>query len=71
MWRRRCGPRIAEGLRHSPHLPHDVARKLSNDIDLVALPLLTDSLVLTDEDLVELVGRGSARKQETMPPAPI
>jgi uncharacterized protein (DUF2336 family) len=57
---------VARGLRHSPHLPHDVAQRLSHDIDMVALPLLADTLVLTDDDLVELVGRGSARKHETI-----
>jgi uncharacterized protein (DUF2336 family) len=61
---------IARGLRHSPHLPHDVARRLGNDIDAVALPLLADSLVLTDEDLVDLVGRGSARKHEAIAARP-
>jgi uncharacterized protein (DUF2336 family) len=61
---------IAEGLRHSQLLPRDVARRLSNDIDLIAMPLLTDSLVLTDEDLVELVGKGSPRKQEAIASRP-
>jgi uncharacterized protein (DUF2336 family) len=61
---------IAEGLRHSQLLPRDVARRLSDDIDLVAMPLLTDSLVLTDDDLVELVGRGSPRKQEAIAARP-
>lgn len=57
---------ISHGLRHSPHLPRDVARRLSADIDLVAMPVLSNSLVLTDEDLVELIGRGSARKHATI-----
>ena len=57
---------ISQGLRHSALLPRDVAMRLSNDIDLVALPLLADSLVLTDEDLVDLIGRGSDRKHETI-----
>jgi len=61
---------ISKGLRHSPLLPRDVAQKLGNDIDDVALPLLADSLVLTDEDLVDLVGRGSARKHETIAARP-
>jgi uncharacterized protein (DUF2336 family) len=61
---------IAHGLRKSLLLPRDVARKLGNDIDQVALPLLTESLVLTDEDLVELVGRGSLRKQEAIAARP-
>src|ERR1700760_3890155 len=35
---------VAEGLRHSRNLPHDVALKLAEDIDQIAMPLLTDSL---------------------------
>ncbi len=61
---------IARGLRDSPHLPRDVAQRLSNDIDAIALPLLAGSLVLTDEDLVDLVGRGSARKHEAIAARP-
>ena len=51
---------LSRGLRHSPHLPRDVALKLAQDIDFVALPMLADSLVLTDEDLIEIVRHGSA-----------
>ena len=47
-------------------MPHDVAKKLADDIDSVSLPLLAESLVLTDEDLVDLVRRGSPRKHETI-----
>ncbi len=62
---------IAHGLRNSLlAMRRDVARKLGNDIDQVALPLLTDSLVLTDEDLVELVGLGSPRRQEAIAARP-
>jgi uncharacterized protein (DUF2336 family) len=61
---------IAEGLRHSPLLPRDVARRLGNDIDQIALPLLTDSLVLTEADLMELIGNGSPRKQEAIAARP-
>jgi uncharacterized protein (DUF2336 family) len=61
---------VSHGLRHSTLLPRDVALKLSNDIDLVALPVLADSLVLTDEDLVDVIGRGSVRKQETIAARP-
>ena len=57
---------VSQALRQSPHLPHDVALRLADDIDVVALPLLAESLVLTDEDLVDLVRRGSAPKQEAI-----
>jgi len=61
---------ISRGLRHSEHLPHDVARKLADDVDAVALPLLTASLILTDEDLIKLVRGGSASKQEAIASRP-
>lgn len=61
---------LAHGLRHARDLPRDVALKLAADIDAVALPLLADSLVLTDEDLVALVRGGSARKHETIAARP-
>jgi uncharacterized protein (DUF2336 family) len=61
---------ISHALRNSPHLPRDVALKLADDIDVVALPLLAESLVLTDEDLVDLVRRGSSLKQEMIAARP-
>ncbi len=57
---------LSRGLRHSPHLPRDVARRLADDVEYVALPMLADSLVLTDEDLIEIVRGGSALKQEAI-----
>jgi uncharacterized protein (DUF2336 family) len=61
---------ISRGLRHSVHLPRDVAQKLADDVDAVALPLLTASLILTDEDLVKLVRGGSTSKQEVIASRP-
>jgi uncharacterized protein (DUF2336 family) len=57
---------LSRGLRHSPHLPRDVARRLAQDVEYVALPVLADSLVLTDEDLIEIVRLGSSLKQEAV-----
>ncbi len=57
---------LASGLRQSRHLPHDVALRLANDIDAVALPLLAESMVLTDDDLSEIIRHGSSIRQETM-----
>ena len=62
---------VSNGLRQSRHLPHDVALRLADDIDAVALPLLAESLVLTDEDLIEVVRRGSSIRQETVAGRPI
>jgi uncharacterized protein (DUF2336 family) len=61
---------LSRGLRHSPYLPRDVALKLANDINYVALPMLADSLVLTDEDLIEIVRHGSCFKQEAVASRP-
>jgi uncharacterized protein (DUF2336 family) len=57
---------LARGLRHAQNLPRDIARKLADDVELVAGPLLADSLVLTDEDLIEIVLQGSNNKQEVI-----
>ncbi|NET39438.1 MAG: DUF2336 domain-containing protein [Cyanothece sp. SIO1E1] len=47
---------IAENLKASDKLPHDVALKLAQDIDdKVALPVLECSQILSDDDLVEIV----------------
>jgi uncharacterized protein (DUF2336 family) len=54
---------LSEGLRAAKHLPHDVALKLATDVEAVALPVLADSPVLTDSDLIEVIEHGSARKQ--------
>lgn len=57
---------LSRGLRHAHTLPHDVARRLANDVEFVALPLLADSLVLTDEDLIEIIRGDSSLKQEAI-----
>ena len=61
---------LSRGLRHSPHLPRDVALRLAQDIDFVALPMVANSLVLTDEDLIEIVRHGSPSKQEAVASRP-
>jgi uncharacterized protein (DUF2336 family) len=55
---------LAQNLRNATHLPHDVALKLANDIESVALPILESSKVLTDADLIEIVRSGAPAKQE-------
>jgi uncharacterized protein (DUF2336 family) len=55
---------LSKNLRGAVNLPHDVAVKLANDIESVALPILEHSKVLTDEDLINVVKSGSAAKQE-------
>lgn len=57
---------LAENLKSSPDLPHDVAVTLANDVESVALPILRFSEVLSDEDLIEIVGGADAVKQEAI-----
>jgi len=57
---------LSHSLRRARHLPHDVALRLASDVEAVALPILADSPVLTDADLIDLVRHGSSRKQETI-----
>lgn len=54
---------LAVTLRNSPKLPRDIAIKLAKDIDIIAVPVLKNSPVITDEDLVEIVLAGSPEKQ--------
>lgn len=57
---------LSNSLRHARDLPRDVALRMAEDIEQVALPILGESLVLTDEDLIELVRRGSPEKQTSI-----
>lgn len=53
---------LANSLRRTRNLPRDVAVRLAGDVEEVALPILTESPVLTDADLIEVVKGGSAGK---------
>ena len=57
---------LAESLRKAARMPHDVAVKLASDIESVALPILQDSQVLTDEDLVTIINSSGPTKQEAI-----
>lgn len=46
---------LSESLADSPDVPHDVALNLAQDVEEVALPVIQNSIVLTDEDLIEIV----------------
>jgi uncharacterized protein (DUF2336 family) len=54
---------MAVTLRGSKIIPRDVALKLAEDVDSIALPILTNSPSLTDEDLCEIVRAAPAAKQ--------
>lgn len=57
---------LASSLRHTQKLPHDVAVLLAKDIDSVAMPILTESPVLSDADLISVVKQGIVSKQEAI-----
>ncbi len=54
---------VAENLKASPHLPHDVAMTLAQDVEAVALPVIQLATVFTDADLIAIVRAGSPDKQ--------
>ncbi|MET0182561.1 MAG: DUF2336 domain-containing protein [Caulobacterales bacterium] len=54
---------MATALKNSPKLPREIARKLAQDIESVALPVILNSPVLTDSDLVEIVCASPPNKQ--------
>lgn len=57
---------LAENLKASPGLPRDVALTLARDVEEVAIPILSVSQVLTDDDLLELVRSGTEHKHEAI-----
>lgn len=57
---------LAVTLRNSPVLPRDIALKLSQDVESVALPVLEYSPAFTDEDLIELVLSATVSKQSAI-----
>jgi uncharacterized protein (DUF2336 family) len=54
---------MALALKNSPRLPRDMAVKLANDLDSVALPILQHSPVLSDVDLIEILRAAGPSKQ--------
>jgi uncharacterized protein (DUF2336 family) len=54
---------LAVALKNSPKLPRDVANKLARDVETVALPVILNSPVLTDADLVQIVRACPPAKQ--------
>lgn len=52
---------LTRNLKRCPDLPRDIARRLADDVESVAVPMLQFSEVLTDADLIEI-----ARLQNTV-----
>ncbi len=54
---------LSVALKNSPRLPRDIANKLARDVETIALPVILNSPVLTDSDLVEIVRACPPTKQ--------
>jgi uncharacterized protein (DUF2336 family) len=57
---------LAVSVKKAKNLPHDVAMRLARDVEQVSLPVLEFSTILTEEDLLEIVGTQSPEKQEAI-----
>ena len=53
---------LAVTLKNSPNLPHEIAQKLIRDVDSIAVPILSFSPVLDDDDLLEILKSKAAAK---------
>lgn len=53
---------LAITLKNSTNLPHDIAQKLIRDVDSIAVPILSHSPVLNDEDLMDVLKSKAAAK---------
>lgn len=53
---------LAVTLKNSPQLPRDLAQKLADDIESIAVPVLAHSPVFTDQDLLEVLKSKAAAK---------
>ncbi|WP_409433779.1 DUF2336 domain-containing protein [Litorimonas sp. RW-G-Af-16] len=53
---------LAVTLQNSPNLPRKIALKLINDIDSIAVPILKNSPVITDDDLLLILKSNAAAK---------
>ena len=54
---------LAVTLQRSPHLPEDVAKRLIDDVDTIAIPIISGSPVISDQDLIELIKAGAPSRQ--------
>ncbi|HUB43363.1 MAG TPA: DUF2336 domain-containing protein [Acetobacteraceae bacterium] len=61
---------LAESLRHAVHLPREVALRLADDVEAVALPVLSASPALTDDDLIAILRRATVPQQHAIASRP-
>ncbi|MCI4644737.1 MAG: DUF2336 domain-containing protein [Hyphomonadaceae bacterium] len=57
---------MAITLRNSPIVPREIALKLSQDVESVALPVIEHSPAFTEQDLIEIVLSATAAKQSAV-----
>ena len=54
---------VSDSLKANPRVPRDVAMTIANDVAEVAVPMLSSSMVFTDQDLIEIVRSRPATHQ--------
>ncbi|MGO1117727.1 DUF2336 domain-containing protein [Rhodovibrionaceae bacterium A322] len=57
---------LARQIANSPYLRRDLAEKLARDVAEVAVPVLVDAKVLSQDFLIGIVGEGDRGKQEAV-----
>lgn len=57
---------LAVTLQRSPHLPREIAARLIDDLDSIAIPIISGSPVLNDEELIEIVRTASPERQSAV-----
>jgi len=57
---------LAQNVKSNPHLPKDIAQNMINDIDSIALPVLQESQIFTDEEFIEIIKNVSPNKQSAI-----
>jgi uncharacterized protein (DUF2336 family) len=58
--------KLAESLKYHADLPHRIAQQIAFDVAEVAAPILRHSIVLTDEDLISVIGRCSVEHAQSI-----
>lgn len=53
---------LSQNLKDSAEIPHDIAVSLAHDVETVAIPMLECSTVLTDDDMIAIIGNQQLRK---------
>ena len=57
---------VSDSIRHNPDIPRDIAERLARDVVDVATPILESSVVLTDDDLIDIIRSASPQHQQAI-----